>query len=184
MRLRFAIGLCVCFATFSMAACTKEQPQPEPAAVAPSPPALTVTGYGPLRIGMSSDEAATATNGTLNVPVSTMADQCDYAAWSDAPRGMTVMFNGGTLVRIDVSEPGIPTPEGLEVGATLARADSVYGAVAIRSPHKYAEGEYLVVRPLAPADTIHRLVLEVTGGQVTAYRIGVFPAVEYVEGCS
>ena len=94
------------------------------------------------------------------------------------------MFEGGTLARIDVREAGVATAEGLEVGATAGRADSLYGASAVRRPHKYGAGEYLIVQPLAPSDTTHRLVIEVVDGKVTTFRGGRLPAVEYVEGCS
>lgn len=94
------------------------------------------------------------------------------------------MFVGGVLARVDVTAPGIATAEGLEVGQSAVRADSLYAAVAVRSPHKYEEGEYLVVRPLAPADTTHRLVIELVGGSVKRFRVGRSPQVEYVEGCS
>jgi hypothetical protein len=93
------------------------------------------------------------------------------------------MFEDSVLVRIDVTAPGIATSEGLQVGNSRARADSLYGAVATRRPHKYEAGEYLIVRQLAPADTLQRLVIEVVGGSVKRFRVGRFPQVEYVEGC-
>lgn len=180
-RRYFALAFCAALA--ALAACSRDEPAPEPVVAAPPPKAITATGFGPLHTGMTALEADSATEGALNVPISTMPGQCEYASWSAAPRGMSVMFTGGTLVRIDVSEPGIPTPEGLEVGATLARADSLYAATAERRPHKYTDGEYLILKPLAPTDTIHRMVIEIADGRVAAYRVGLFPAVEFVEGC-
>lgn len=103
----------------------------------------------------------------------------DVRRWSLSAKGF-----GPLLARADVTAPGIATAEGLEVGQSAARADSLYAAVAVRSPHKYEEGEYLVVRPLAPADTTHRLVIELVGGSVKRFRVGRSPQVEYVEGCS
>ena len=94
------------------------------------------------------------------------------------------MFEDGLLARIDVTAPGIATVEGLAVGNSAARADSLYGAAAVRRPHKYEEGEYLTVQLLAPADTVHRLVIEVVRGTVKQFRVGRIPQVEYVEGCS
>jgi len=40
------------------------------------------------------------------------------------------------------------------------------------------------VIPGAPADTLHRIVFETDGSVVTRMHGGIFPAVEYVEGCS
>jgi hypothetical protein len=185
----------------SLAACEPTPRTPsavsgETLAPAPTPPAtpapadsasattLTPTGLGAMREGMSSADAASVTGGSLTVPASSSADQCDYATWPSAPKGVYVMFVGGTLARIDVREPGIRTTDGIEVGASAAQVEATYGARAVRRPHKYQAGEYFVVQPLAPADTVHRLMIEVTGGRVGAMHAGRFPMVEWVEGCS
>ena len=64
-----------------------------------------------------------------------------------------------------------------------ARIRDLY-PTARRGPHKYTDGAYLVVLPFAPADTIHRYVFETDGSVVTLYRAGLYPPVEYVEGCA
>jgi hypothetical protein len=174
-----------------LGSCTRaDQPAPPPAeqakVAAPDDRQwpLTPRGFGPLVTGITAAGAATATNGAIRVPAASSPGQCVYAEWRGAPRGLSVMFEGGVLVRIDVTAPGIATAEGLQVGNSLARADSLYGAVATRRPHKYEAGEYLIVRPLAPADTVQRLVIELVAGTVKRFRIGRFPPVEYVEGCA
>jgi hypothetical protein len=55
---------------------------------------------------MSAADAAAATQGSLSVPAASSAEQCDYAVWRQAPRGLFVMFEGGTLARVDVRESG------------------------------------------------------------------------------
>ncbi|MFA6165505.1 MAG: hypothetical protein WC700_02740 [Gemmatimonadaceae bacterium] len=145
---------------------------------------LSARGFGPLVAGTTAVDAIQATGGRLSLPPAASPGQCEYATWDAAPAGVKVMFEDGVLVRIDVIAPGIATEEGLAVGNSAARADSLYGATAMRRPHKYEEGEYLIVQPLAPADTMHRLVVEVVGGTVTRFQVGRFPQVEYVEGCS
>jgi hypothetical protein len=144
---------------------------------------LSAKGFGPLLAGMTAADAAQATGGALSLPPIMSPEQCDYASWDAAPTGLAVMFEGGVLARVDVTAPGIATVEGLEVGQSAARADSLYAAVAVRRPHKYEEGEYLVVRPLAPSDTVHRLIVEIVAGAVKRFRVGRVPQVEYVEGC-
>ncbi|HEY0928670.1 MAG TPA: hypothetical protein VGE27_02020 [Gemmatimonas sp.] len=145
---------------------------------------ITAHGFGPLALGMTTADAGKVTNGALTVPSPSAPDQCEYAKWETAPNGVMVMFVGGVLKRVDVMQPGTPTVEGLEVGQTAARADSLYGAKATRQPHKYEAGEYLIVKPLAPQDSLQRLVVELTGGKVARFRIGLFPEVEWVEGCA
>jgi hypothetical protein len=173
-----------------LGSCTRaDQPAPppaEPAKVAASddrPWALTARGFGPLVTGITAAVANSATNGAVSVPTASSPGQCIYAEWRGAPLGLSAMFEDSVLVRIDVTAPGIATSEGLQVGNSRARADSLYGAVATRRPHKYEAGEYLIVRQLAPADTLQRLVIEVVGGSVKRFRVGRFPQVEYVEGC-
>ncbi|MDP1859554.1 MAG: hypothetical protein Q8K82_12840 [Gemmatimonadaceae bacterium] len=169
-------------------ACTSgEQGDPprEPAVVPDVPQwRLSAHGFGPLVAGMTAADAARATRGTLSLPAVTSSEQCAYASWGAAPAGIKIMFEGGVLVRVDVTAPGVATAEGLEVGSPAARADSLYGAGATRRPHKYEDGEYLIVQPLAPADTMQRLVIELVGGTVKRFRVGRIPQVEYVEGCS
>jgi hypothetical protein len=176
-----------------LAACTTSEQAPVdtasaalPAATAPTPQPqfITAHGFGPLALGMTATDAGKVTDGALTVPPASAPDQCEYAKWSTAPSGVMVMFEGGTLVRVDVTAPGTPTVEGLEVGQSAARADSLYGAKATRRPHKYEAGEYLIVKPLAPQDSLQRLVVELTSGKVARFRIGLFPQVEYVEGCA
>jgi hypothetical protein len=166
-----------------------EQPAPPPAeptkiaAFADRPWTLSARGFGPLVTGITVTAASAATNGAVRVPAAASPEQCVYALWRDAPLGLFVMFENGVLVRVDVTAPGIATAEGVQVGDSGAHADSIYSTVATRRPHKYEAGEYLIVRPLAPADTLQRLVIEVVAGKVERFRVGRFPQVEYVEGC-
>ena len=159
-------------------------PPPDAGVTAVAPQFITANGFGPLALDMTAADASKVTDGALTVPPASAPDQCEYATWSTAPNGVMVMCVGGALKRVDVSQPGTPTVEGLEVGQSAARADSLYGAKAERRPHKYEAGEYLIVKPLAPQDSLQRLVVELTGGKVARFRIGLFPQVEWVEGCA
>jgi hypothetical protein len=170
-----------------VAACERKSvppPPPPPTIGDASKWTLTATGLGPLQVGMTVTEARAAAGDDVSAPDSSATAACTYVKFPSTPRGTAVMFEGGILARIEVREAGVTTAEGLEVGATAGRADSLYGASAQRRPHKYGAGEYLIVQPLAPSDTIHRLVIELVDGRVTTYRVGRVPAVEYVEGCS
>lgn len=142
---------------------------------------LSAAGFGPLVAGMTSSAAFSATSGALTVPADALS--CAYASWPTAPTGVSVMFEGGTLSRVDITEAGVCTALGLQVGDLATRAVALYGAVAERRPHKYEVGEYLIVRPVTPSDTLLRLVIELVEGRVARFRVGRLPAVEYVEGC-
>ena len=86
------------------------------------------------------------------------------------------------MVRVEVWAPGIPTPSGLQVGDSEARARRTYRDRMTVEEHKYEEGgHYFVVRTNGGTRAI---VLDVYGGRVQAIRGGEFPAVMYVEGCA
>ena len=98
--------------------------------------------------------------------------------------GVGLMVVDGRVVRADVDSAAPATDRGARVGDTEARVRELHGAVR-SMPHKYGNGKYLVALPLAPADTLHRLVFETdSAGTVTTMRGGLYPQVEWVEGCS
>jgi hypothetical protein len=110
-------------------------------------------------------------------------DGCDYASIKGAPDSVFFMVEERKLVRIETNGPAAPTREGARVGQTEAEVLKLYPG-ARRQPHKYTDGFYLIVLPFAPADTLHRYVFETDGARVTVIRAGVYPPVEYVEGCA
>jgi hypothetical protein len=121
----------------------------------------------------------------LNAPTDSakIGDGCAYVAVRGAPDSVRFMVESRLLVRIDVVGGSTPTAEGAKIGDTERRILERYPQ-ARRTPHKYTQGFfYLVAMPNAPADTLHRYVFETDGQRVTRYRAGVFPPVEYVEGC-
>lgn len=143
---------------------------------------VEVTGYGPIRIGMSIDEAVEALDGAVDVPEE--LGGCDYIFPRGWPEGISVMVVDGRVVRIDVSQGQVLTAEGAGIGTTEQEIVEIYpGQVEVR-PHKYTDGNYLVVRPAGPLGAEHRIVFETDGSVVERYRVGVLPAVEWVEGCA
>ena len=155
-----------------------------PAAAADSSPEswrLSETGIGPVRVGMTVAEAAAA----LSLPPAAPDTQdCAYVGLGGLPAGVSLMTEGGRIVRVDVDDSSsVATARGARVGWTEARVLALYPGARVE-PHKYEDGHYLVVIPGAPADTVHRIVFETARGVVTRFRGGVVPAVEYVEGCS
>lgn len=160
------------------------------ASVVESPPSNTAdvanewvvrpTGAGSVTIGMTLSELAAhmrAATDTAN-----LNDNCDYVTVAGAPDSVLFMVEQGRLVRVDVTGGSTATAEGAKVGDEASRIIQLYPQ-ARRTPHKYTDGFYLTVLPGAPRDTLHRYVFETDGQRVTRYRAGIFPPVEYVEGC-
>jgi hypothetical protein len=186
-------------AALTLAACGKPADQAPPAAgsaqaapVAVVPPTvdsaapapswdLSETGIGPVRVGMTVAEASAVVPGGAPHPET---QECAYVGLSGLPEGVSLMTEGGRIVRVDVDDSSqVATARGARVGSTEASVLALYPGARVQ-PHKYEDGHYVVAIPGAPADTVHRLVFETVGGVVKRFRGGVIPAVEYVEGCS
>ena len=77
---------------------------------------------------------------------------------------------------------GAESSGGLTVGMSADDVRAAFPDVE-EQPHKYTDGQYLVVRPADGGEG--RLVFEVDAdGRITEWRIGLEPQVHYVEGCS
>ncbi len=151
----------------------------------PSPTAWQVTpaGIGPVRAGMSLDEANAVVGNSLVIPAK--LSECDYVRSKNAPKGVSFMVENGKIARVDIRDDmTVKTAAGAGIGDTEERIKSLYpGQVAVQ-PHKYTSGHYLVVSPKSANDADMRLVFETESNKVTRFRSGKLPAVQYVEGCS
>ena len=144
---------------------------------------LTERGIGPVRVGMTLAEVAGVTSAGIRL-VDTDSIACSYLSWRDGPPGVLIMAEGGRVVRIDVRNPAIATPEGIKIGSTEAEVQQRYVGQVEVQPHKYTDGHYLVVTPRDPANSELRIVFETDGKKVETFRGGRVPQVQYVEGCS
>jgi hypothetical protein len=161
-------------------------PAPADTSASTTPPVDAPSGSGmvafdgvpPLRVGMSASEARAA----LGIPARVAnASSCSYLDTKGKSHAF-VMMEKDTIVRFEVRDKSLATQAGVRVGDSERRALDLYAGRVTVQPHKYVPaGHYLVVT--TPADASLRLVLETDGKQVTAYRVGREPAVEYVEGC-
>ena len=159
-------------------------PAPAPAhPIVTSAWAVTDSGAGVLRIGMTRDQLALDMHSA--VPRHTRADSgCAYLAVPGIPAGMRTMWVAATLARIDIGAPKLPTDRGVSVGDKAAKVEQLYAGTVTAMPAKYdPHGKYLVVK--AGADTTRRIVFETDSStRITRYRVGREPEVEWVEGCS
>lgn len=155
-------------------------PLPAQAAEPPAAQRLTLTGLGPIRIGMTPAQLQRA-GIRHEVPDDTFGgvSECAHAAVIGQP-GVTLMFEQGRIVRIEIDRPGIRSLSGAQVGDTEEAVKRLYGDRLVVEPHKYDDhGHYLVV---FAADGSSSMVFETDGEVVTDMRAG--PAAGYVEGCA
>lgn len=152
------------------------------AAAEAAPPRVGIDGYGKLRIGMSASAARAALGAAWTDSGAGRGDACRHVRIAEAGSTMRAMLVGETVARIEVDSGGVVTDRGARVGDSEERIDSLYRGLVRVEPHKYTDGNYLVVTP--DADTTRRIVFETDGQRVTRYRAGRTPEVEWVEGCS
>ena len=145
---------------------------------------LDERGAGPVRVEMEVAQANAAVPGGLDRTAG-LEPGCDVVHPKNGPAGISFMVAEGRVVRADAHDSArIATRAGARIGDAEARVRSLYPAARVM-PHKYDDrGHYIMVIPGAPADTLHRIVFETNGTVVTTMRGGLWPYVEYVEGCS
>ncbi|KAA0249425.1 MAG: hypothetical protein EDX89_23990 [Acidobacteria bacterium] len=142
---------------------------------------LTPAGLGPVRIGMSVEELEAIPGRTVSVEPRARTG-CGYAQPLARDAGFAVMLDAGTVVRVDVTGPGIRTEEGVGVGDAEAAVFAAYGRDRVETAaHEYVPGgHYLAVAPPGAGAAI---VFETDGAVVTAIRAGWLPHVTFSEGC-
>lgn len=156
---------------------------------AASPPPLTPTGWGPLRIGMTRAEvvAAAGEDARPDAVGGPEPEQCDEFRPGQAPEGMLVMIEQDRLTRVSLSAgTEIVTERGFGVGDPAAEIEEAYGADAVTTPHKYvaAPAEYITVWRTAPGGAEARgLVYEIGADGRVAHIHAGGPSIQYVEGC-
>ncbi|HJS35985.1 MAG TPA: lectin [Pseudoxanthomonas sp.] len=167
-----------------------DAPAPAPAVDDTAAPAGPVSqasflGYGDMKLGSTVDEARAAWGGELN-GAPTEGTTCHYVwpKWISRPADFAFMMEEGRFVRYDVGTDKETAPGGGKVGMGVDELQKLYGGALKASPHKYTQGgQYLAMDAGDVAPT--RLVFEAdAAGKVTAWRVGLSPQVDYVEGCS
>ncbi|MCC7634221.1 hypothetical protein [Stenotrophomonas rhizophila] len=154
-----------------------------PAAEAASAGPARLDGYGPLALGSTLEQVRTAWKAPLQGEV---PDDYCHALRPQGAQAEDVVFmiEGKRLVRYDVRNDRIVAPGGGKVGMSLGQLQTLYPDRGDVTPHKYDEkGHNLRVR--AATDGGALINFEIGGdGNVTAWRVGQTPQVDYVEGCS
>lgn len=206
---RSPLLLAMAIATTSLVACKPAAPAAEaPAATADQPaqttpvaaettaPAVAETppasegqagfaGYGDMKLGSSAEEAKVAWGGELNGKPGEVGG-CYYLSpkWVKQPSDFAFMIEGDKFVRYDVGTDKETAPGGGKVGMSVDELDKLYGDALQSTPHKYVQGgQYLSMAASGVAPS--KLVFETdAAGKVSAWRVGLAPQVDYVEGCS
>jgi hypothetical protein len=143
-------------------------------------------GFASARFGADEAAVRAAWKGALRDGGGT-SDSCRQLFQDPRPAndfGISFMLENGAFVRYDVASRERKAPRGLQVGSSAQQIRATFPGHYEEQPNKYDEGARdFIVKPYA--DTEARLIFQVDkDGIVTRWRIGMPPAVFYVEGCS
>jgi hypothetical protein len=137
-------------------------------------------GAGPVRVGMSLPQLNAMLHEKLPLPPAKDDQACFYVSTKKQPK-LSFMMLEGRLARIDVKDPGVKTPRGIQVGDSENHALQVYGRRLKASPHKYIDnGHYLTAKS---SDGDYGIRFETEDGKITTYYAGRFDAIQLVERC-
>lgn len=156
------------------------EPEPEPIDAV-----VTLRALGPVRIGMTVDEAAGEAGVELRRDFGRQSTSaCYYVTAGAALRGVLIMVVDDLIARIEVDSPStIATRSGVRVGTPVDDLRQVYSNNIQQANDAVAEGEALAFVPNDDFDAGYRIYFEIEDGQVARYRLGTKPAVDYLAGC-
>lgn len=167
---------------------------PEPGESVDVPPAgtpdgkdgqATFNGFGDLRFGMAAADMEQAWGGALSERGKADNETCYFMAptWAKAPAELSFMIGDGKFVRVGTQSASFVAPGGGRVGMRQAQIEALYPGRVEVQPHKYSDGKYLRIRDAAGGDGV--LIFETDErGVVEAFRVGLPPHIDYVEGCA
>jgi hypothetical protein len=155
---------------------------------------LRLDGIGPVKIGMSLEEASAAVGRKVAVDETSLIQEpgeatCGFADVEDGPAGLSFMVlrdNPGAewkIYRVDVFDTSrIATGGGIRNGSTEDEVKQVYGDKMKVEPHTYTgpEGHYLVLD--VDGEGGYMLLFETDGTKVLQFRSGNDEAVRAPRG--
>lgn len=153
----------------------------------PAEGTVSFAGFGPAPFGSSAEQVRQAWGGDLGDEQPSESGGCHYLIPQPlGPEGYRTAFmiEGDRFVRMDVRDAAVTAPGGARIGMTHEEIRALYADRLEERPHKY-DPQGKVLRVTAPEGGNGVLVLELdAAGRVDAWRVGVPPQVDYVEGCS
>lgn len=151
---------------------------------------LAINGIGPIRVGMTVDEASRAAGVRFVKTLSAgrTEEYCSYFEPQVEPKGISFMVINGRIPRIDISSERITTIKGAKIGDTEERILTLYPGQIKATRHPYQglpprNGKYLTFVPKDAPDKNYRIIFETANNRVMRFRSGKIPEVEQIEGC-
>jgi hypothetical protein len=147
---------------------------------------LALNGIGPIRVGMTVDEASQAAGVRLVKGYAGLDENfCSYFKPQGEPKGINFMVTKGRIVRVDISNERVSTIKGAKIGDTEEEIFSIYpGQIRVIKNPLGGPGNNLTFVPRDAADSNYRLIFRTNDRRVKYFWSGQLPQVEYIEGCS
>jgi hypothetical protein len=145
-------------------------------------PRASMSGIGPIRIGMDAGQLERALDRRLPDTQDASEDSCRYIEAGAKWPGTAVMLLDGRVARVDVTTRGIPTLSGALVGDLESKVLDIYGNRLRISDSDFGAGDskYLT---MFSSDRSLGIRFETDGERVTEYYVGTGQAVQFIEGC-
>ena len=168
----------------------EEEAEPEIVPEA-APPALTsdstvtLRALGPVRIGMSVEEASSAAGLELRRDLGRAStDSCHYVNAGPTMRGVSFMVVNDLIRRIDIDPPSpAATRSGVRIGTAEGDLREVYPDNIQRADSAVTGARGWAFVPNDDSDADFRIYFEVEDGAVSRYRLGSRPSVDSLSGC-
>lgn len=155
-----------------------------PALAQPQDWTVTLRSAGPVRFGMTVEQAQAAAGIRLLVQYDT--DDCGSATVAGGPEGLSFDVGAGRVINgVTVFEnPAVQTLSGVGVGSTEAQVRRAYPRRLHVERHIYNEGGHdMVFVPTDRADRAFRVRFETDGRRVLVLHAGYEFAALASEGC-
>lgn len=179
--------------TTTTAATTTTTTQPttttttEPAPALTTDASVTLRALGPVVIGMSVEDAAAAAGMTLSGALDPeVSDTCYYVTPDASIKGVSFMVYEDVVARIEIDEPSeITTRSGAGIGTTLEELEDMYPDNLQETDEAVFDGQAVGFVPNDEEDSEYRIFFELDEDDtVIRYRVGIKPAVDFIEGCA
>src|SRR3954469_7328533 len=149
--------------------------------IASAESALTENSFSSVTVGENVKSALKKLPGYVEAKLEP-SDSCYYLSAPAKKPSASFMVLDGVVVRIEVHDKDqkIKTSKGVQIGSSKSEVLKKYSNVKV-SPHHYTapDGEYLEVK----LDNGLGIIFETYKNVVTEFRLGSYPAIEFVEGC-
>ena len=142
---------------------------------------LRMNGIGPLKIGMTFDQANRATGFSLQRSADNLrpTEGCDFIPIAHHP-GIGLMFIDDRLVRAEVFAGSSRTQREVGVGTSVKAVLSLYPGIRIE-PNAYDENEQYLT--MTSSDGSLAIRFETGAGKISSVYAGQSQPVHYTEHC-